>query len=85
MHFDEVGEDGAEVVERVRAAGVAGDQHPLDGREIAVDLRPERLELSLETLELALDVDLALGADPLQVLDLPLQLEQRLLELQRIR
>ena len=59
--------------------------HPLDRREIPVDLRPERLELALQPSQLPLDVDLALGADPLQVFDLPLQLQQRLLEFQRIR
>ncbi len=85
VQLDEVGEDGAEVVERVRPAGVAGDHDPLQGREVAVDVRPQRLELALEALELAVDVDLPFGADPLQLLDLPLQLEQRLLELQRIR
>ena len=85
VELDEVGEDGAEIVERVRTAGMAGDHDPLDGREIPVDLRPQRFELPLEAVELALDVDLSFVADPLQVLDLPLQLEQRLLELQRIR
>ena len=63
---------------------MAGDHDPLDRREIPVDLGPERFELALEALELAVDVDLPFAADPLQVLDLPLQLEQRLLELQRI-
>ena len=61
VELDEVGEDGAEVVERVRAAGVAGDHDPLDGREVPVDLRPQRLELALQPLELAVDVDLSLG------------------------
>ena len=65
-------------------AGVAGDHDPLDRREVPVDLGPQRFELALQALELAVDVDLAFGPDPLQVLDLPLQLEQRLLELQRV-
>jgi hypothetical protein len=64
---------------------VYGHHHPLDRREIPVDLRPERLELALQPGELPLDVDLPLGPDPLEVLDLPLQLEQRLLEVQRVR
>src|SRR5262249_21673062 len=85
MKLYEVGEDGAEVVQGIRTAGVTGHHDPLDRREISVDLLPERLELALQPLELAVDVDLALRPDPLQVFDLPLQLEQRLLELQRIR
>jgi len=64
---------------------VAGDHDPLDRCQVSIDVRPQRFELALKSFELALDVDLSLGADPLQVLDLPLQLEQRLLELQRIR
>ena len=84
VELDEVGEDGAEIVEGVRPAGVTGDHDALNGREIAVDLRSERLELGLQPVELTLDVDLPLRPDPLEVFDLPLQLEQRLLELQRI-
>ena len=63
---------------------MTGDHDALDGREIPVDLGPERFELALEAVELALDIDLSFAADPFQVLDLPLQLEQGLLELQRI-
>ena len=84
VQLDEVGEDGAEIVEGVGTAGVAGDHDALDGREISVDLGPERFQLALESLQLALDVDLPLGADALQIVDLALQLEQGFLELQGI-
>ena len=60
VQLDEVGEDGAEIVEGVGTAGMAGDHDALDRREISVDLGPERIELALETLQLALDVDLPL-------------------------
>ena len=68
----------------VGTAGVVGDHDALDGRQVSVDLGPERLQLALEALQLALDVDLPLGADALQIVDLTLQLEERLLELQRV-
>ena len=84
VQLDEVGEDGAEIVESVRPAGVAGHHDPLERREISVDVRPERLELALEPLELALDVDLPLRPDTLEVVDLPLQLEEGLLEVQGV-
>ena len=84
VQLDEVGEDGAEIVEGVRAAGVAGDHDPLDRGQVPVDLGAKRFELALQSLQLPVDVDLALAPDPLQVVDLALQLQERLLELQRI-
>ncbi len=84
VELDEVGEDGAEVVEGVGAAGMAGDHHALDRRQVAVDLLAQRVELALQALELSVDVDLPFGPDPLELVDLPLQLQQRLLELQRV-
>ena len=44
----EVFKDGVNVVERVRAVGVAGDLSRLPRREIGVDLRRARAHLALE-------------------------------------
>src|SRR5262249_15809343 len=44
VELDEIGEDGAQVVERVRAARVAGDHDALHWRQALIDLRPELLE-----------------------------------------
>ena len=48
VQLDEVGEHGVDVVEWVRAAGMAGDLHALHRREIAIDLDAQRGQLPLE-------------------------------------
>jgi hypothetical protein len=63
---------------------VAGDHHPLQWRKVPINVRPERLQLALQPFELPIDIDLPLGPDPLEVVDLTLQLEQWLLEVQPV-
>ena len=41
VELDEIGEDGAEIIQGIRAPRVPGNHHPLQRREIAVDVRPE--------------------------------------------
>ena len=84
VQLDEVGEDGAEIVEGVRPAGVAGHHDPLERRQVSVDVRPERLQLALQPFELPINIDLPLRPDTLEVVDLTLQLEERLLEVQGV-
>ena len=81
MQLDEIGENGAEIVEGVRATGVAGNHDPLERRKVSVDVGPKRLQLALQTFELTVDIDLPLGPDALEVIDLTLQLEEWLLEI----
>ncbi len=61
VELDEVGEDGAEVVERVRATRVPGHHAPAGSASGAVDLLAHGVELVLQQLDLAADVDLAVA------------------------
>jgi hypothetical protein len=61
---------------------MARDHDSLKRRQVAVDIGPERIKLGLQTGQLTVDVDLPLSPDPLQIIDLPLQLQQRLLEIE---
>ena len=85
VQLDEISENRAQVVERVGATRMSGHLDPLDRSEVLVDVFAQRHELGVELLEILGDVDIALAADPLEVVDLPLQLEQRFLEFQRVR
>ena len=84
MQLNEIGEDGAEIVERVGPARMAGDHHPLHRGQVPVDLRAQRFQLALESGELAVDVDLPLLAQTLELVDLPFELEERFFELQGV-
>jgi hypothetical protein len=59
--------------------------HSLEGREAAVDIRAERNELALESLQLAFDVDLPLSPNAFQIFDLAFELLEWLLEVEGIR
>src|SRR5207245_3626839 len=83
MELDEIGEHGVDVIERIGAAGMAGDLDALHGREIAVDLDPQLGELLLERAHVFGEVGV-LGRHAFQLLDLLFQLEERLLEIERI-
>ena len=55
------------------------------GVRLSVDLVAQRSSLALQWLQLAVDVDLRSVPIRFELVDLPLQLEQRLLEFQRVR
>jgi hypothetical protein len=74
----EAGEAGLDVVERVRALRVPRDLHALVARELRVDLAAQAVGLLLQLRDLALGADAVLA----QLLDLLLELQDRLLELQ---
>ena len=82
VQLDPVGEREAYVVERERAARTSRDLHALDRREVRVDRLAQLAELLLERRDLGIDADLALRRHLAELLDLPLHLDQRLLELQ---
>ena len=76
----------AEVVERVRPAGMPGHHDALDRRQAAVDvLAHAHASLACSSLSSVADVDLAVLAEALELLDLALELLQRLLEVERVR
>src|SRR5216684_1187369 len=83
VELDEVLEEELDEVARVRAPGVAGELRPLPGRQARVGLLALSQEPLLELRDLV--------ADPRRVLfglerrDPVLQLEQRCLEVKRVR
>src|SRR5262245_10723665 len=78
----EAGEEIADVVERVRALRVARHQRDLPRAELAVDFLGERLAFLLELRDLRRDVERGVVLHEAQLLDLGLELGDRLLEFQ---
>ena len=85
VQLDEVGEDQLDVVERERTPRAARHLHALQRREVAIDLRAQLAQLPLQRRDHLAEVDLAVTRHALQVVDLLLQLDDRLLEFQRCR
>ena len=82
VQLDEVGERQTDVVSGERTLRVARDLDSLKGREIPVDLFTQIGELSLEGLYGFGNAELAVARGFLDLVDLPFQLGDRLLELQ---
>ena len=80
VQLDEVGEGELQVVDRERAPGVARHLHALQRGQVAVDLRPQLAELPLERRDLLDHAELPVAGEPLQLVDLLLELDDRLLE-----
>src|SRR5690606_28302052 len=81
VQLDEVGEGELDVVEREGAAHVPRDLHLLEGGEVPVHLRAQLGEAALERRDLNVHTELALPGRLLELIDLPLQLHYRLLEI----
>ncbi len=77
-----VGEDSSDVVERVRALRMPRDLRDLPRRELAVDVLGELLALLGEPGDLIGDVDRGILVHVAKLLDLGLQLGDRLLEIE---
>ena len=82
MHLLEVGADRVHVVERVGTLRVARDLGDLPRGELGVDLLGEVAALLRQPLDLLRDVDRGVVLHEAQLLDLLLQLGDRLLEIQ---
>ncbi|MNC85118.1 hypothetical protein D3C83_06970 [compost metagenome] len=81
----EAGEEIVDVVERVGPLRVARHQRDLPGGELAVDFLRQRLALLLQARDLLGDVHRGIVLDEAQLLDLRLQLGDRLLEFKKCR
>ena len=79
----EIGEHVLDVVERVGALRVAGDQRALPRRELGVDVLGQRLALDFEPGDFLGDIDRGVVLDEAKFLDLRLQFRDRLLEIQK--
>src|SRR5665213_3821033 len=85
MQLDEIREDPRNVVEHERSPYIPGDLHPLNGGEMLVHVAPQFTELALKRHNLVVDVYGPLTRRMLQLLDLPLELCDGLLEVHRRR
>ena len=83
VQLAEVAEQAVDVVERVRPLRMARDLRDLPRRELAVDLLGELLALLLQPADLVGDVDRRVLVDVAQLVDLRLQLGDRLLEIEK--
>jgi hypothetical protein len=79
----EIGEQRADVVERIRTLRMARDLRDLPRRQLRVDLLRERLALLLQARDLLGDVDRRVILHEAQLVDPGLQLGDRLLEIEK--
>ena len=82
VHFDKVGEDFADVVQRVRALGVAGDLGDLPRRQIAVNVFGQLLALFGQLLDFFRNIDRRLDLHVTQFFNLGFKFGNRLLEVE---
>src|SRR5262249_3970729 len=71
-------------LDRMRALGMAGDQHLLPRRQLLIGLAQLALDLGLQLRHFLGDVERAVVREMLQLLDLALELGDRLLEIQEL-
>ncbi len=83
MKFLEVGEDVVDIVEGVGAEGVAGELDLLPGGEVLVDGGLGGLEFFLDGADFGADVQILLGGEAAEVLELGFELAQGFLEFER--
>ena len=84
VQFLEVGEDVADVVQRVRALRMARDLRHLPRRQARVDVLGELLALLAEAVDLFGDVDRGFGLHVTQFFDLGFELGDRRLEVEEV-
>ena len=84
VKLDEVGKDGAQVIERVWPACMTRHLHPLHWGQVHVDLGSEGIEPDLEETGFFRNVDLLLLAQLGEILDLPLQFLQGPLKIETV-
>ena len=82
VQLAELAEHAVDVVERVRPLRMARDLRDLPRRELGVDVARELLALLREARDLVGDVDRGVLVDVAQLVDLLLQLGDRLLEIE---
>ncbi len=82
VKLDEIGEGELDVVRGERPLRITGDLNSLEGSQVLVDFFAEVFELALERLDCFGDAHLTVARCPLDFVDLPFQLDDRLLELE---
>jgi hypothetical protein len=85
MQLVELGEDARDVIQGVGAQRVPRHLDHLPGREVGEDLLREPRALRTQFAELLRQVEFRVGTDQLQLLDLDLELGDRLFKVQVVR
>ena len=83
VQFDEVSEDVADVVQRVRALGMPRNLGDLPRREVRIDVFGELQALLAELVDFFRNVDGGLGLHIAQLFDLAFEIGNRLLEIEK--
>ncbi len=83
VQLAELAEQSVDVVERIGPLRVARDHRDLPRGEPAVDVLGELVALSLQSIDLVRDVDGGILVDVAQLVDLRLELGDRLLEIEK--
>ena len=83
VQFFEIGEQVLDVVQRIGALRVARNLRNLPRRELGVDILGQRLAFLLQPADLVGDIERGIVLHIAQLLDLVLQLGDRLLEIQK--
>src|SRR3954454_3243067 len=85
VELDEIGEGKPYVIRGERALRVARDLYPLEGREVLVNFLAQIVELALQRLDRFCYAELTVPCRLLDLVDLPLQLGDRLFKLELCR
>src|SRR6185503_9653485 len=84
MQLDEISKNQIYQLGRERTLWASRNLNPLERREVAVDLVAQLAKLLLERCDFIRDVHLSFAGEPLQLVDLYLQLCNRFFEIQRL-
>jgi hypothetical protein len=84
MQFHPPRETASHVIKRERSQNVSRQLHPLPGGQVVVNLSARFADFSLHRFDLGVEVEIVLVRMVLQVLEPPLQLQDRLFEIKRM-
>ena len=84
MQFHPIGEAAADVIERKRPENVARQLNALPGGQVVVNLPARFPELVFHRFDLGIEIELVLVRMVFQVLEPPLQLQDRFFKIKRM-
>ena len=82
MQFDPIGEAAPDIIERERAPDMARQLHALPGREVVVNRAARFADLVFHRLDFGIEIELMFVGMVLQILESPLQLQDRFFKIQ---
>ena len=85
MKLDPFGETTRQIIERKWTLRVPRDLHALPGSEVVVNLTARFADLGFHGLDLGIEIEVVLVRMVLQILEPPLQFQDRFLKIERLR